>query len=207
MKHTSGSGIKYFLLLAILLLALVPAGCGRKAVQEDEDGQSVVSPVADEKEDDAPASAEPLKELTEEELAALQYAEIITVVDSYRNKAKFKAFAPKGAKNDDGFVFNNAHGLTYSAYDINIGTDLLLDQSLNETLGSDKKAWKGENFNYTDEEFGGIIEKGEDKYCIATAMNKSISGTPYAIQKVTIWINKGRCRSAVDFGSDGIWHR
>lgn len=226
MTNTKCPGTKYFLLLVILLLALVPAGCGRRAVQEDADGQPIVSQTADEVEGadeagnaqegedpDAAGSAdegeepdadeegeeaksnepeddilkllEPLEELTEEELAALQYVEKTTVADTTEDHDEYEVYAPKDAEDEDGVVVYNAHGLTYTARAIKIGYgSYWLELTMRDKMKADRAAWESEDSDYTDVKFGGIIYFNKDEYCIATAVSESDPITPCAMKKI-----------------------
>lgn len=187
-----------------LLTAALMTGCGSKDAAEETVNDEVVSvddsveaeepenneateDAADdvsEPEADEEQAVELLPELTEDEIAALQYVESIMIEDYYGDMSEYEAFAPVDTEIDDGYVYYFGHGLTYSASVFNMGSRALLQQYMDSMMEFDREDWEMENSGYSEIEFGELIEAGENKYRIATAKKEDIFGTPYAIKKI-----------------------
>ena len=125
-----------------------------------------------------------LPELTEEELASLQYVEKITIEDFYGDHTEYEAYVPIDTQNEDGFAFSYGHGLTYSGSAFNMESTALMLDYMNGMVEFDMDDWGGEDSGYSEIEFGDVVRSGDDRYRIATAMKEDYYGTPYAVKKV-----------------------
>ena len=212
MKRTNRIKGKLCPLLVMCLLAVILAGCGQKdAADTDGEKQSSQSQVIDENkgseadgskdgqtdekvpgdkagsiwpEPEEGRTVEPLPELTEEELASLQYIEKIAIEDVYGDHAEYVAYAPVGVQYEDGFAYYFGHGLIYHASAANYGFDSILEDYAYSSLEFDLEEWENENAGYRDIKVSEIIRCGEDSYRIATVMNDDVFGTPYSVKTV-----------------------
>lgn len=108
-----------------LFLAAWLAGCGKEAVEKEE--QTAVSESEnakgnDEKDSGEDEESEEAEEVEEEE--ALRYMELISVEDYYGDHSLYDVYAPIGNENEDGFVFYDGHGLSFYASVYNFDSTL-----------------------------------------------------------------------------------
>lgn len=129
-------------------------------------------------------SVTPLPELTEEEKAALQYVEKITLEDYYGDKTEYEVYVPKDATKGDGFVFFIDHGLNFYATVVSGNSDDLLDNYLNNLVQTDLNVWGYEDSGFWDAECGEMIRCGDDGFRIASVMAKDYYEVPYVLKKI-----------------------
>lgn len=199
-------------LLAACLLVAVLAACGKTDASEgSREDSSTSSPAAEVEEEYAAAEAvaaktaekqknttvdateqetaeglfvEPLPEMTEEEVNALQYVEKVALEDYFGDKTEYDVYVPKDAQINEGYVFFMDHGLKFDAMVFNIGSDDLLDEVLDDSVQFDISIWGNEGYDYTEMEFGEIIRCGDDRFRMASAMGEDFNGTPYKVKKI-----------------------
>lgn len=141
---------------------------------------------------DGEQNAEPLPELTEEELASLRYVEKIAIEDYYGDHAEYEAYVPIDTENEDGFAYSFVHGLTYSGSAFNMESTALMQEYMNGMVDFDKEFWNEKDSGYSEIEFGDVVRCGDDRYRIATAMKEDYYGTPYAVKKVYFMDQQGQ---------------
>lgn len=129
-------------------------------------------------------SVTPLPELTEEERAALQYVEKITLEDYYGDKTEYEVYVPKDSIQGDGFAFFNNHGLYFNVTVFNGGSDDQLDNYLNNLVQTDPNVWGYEDSGFWDAECGEMIRCGDDRFRIASVMAKDYNEIPYVLKKI-----------------------
>lgn len=136
---------------------------------------------ASEEETEGGQTAEEITELSDEELAAMQYIEKIAVEDYYGDQALYDAYAPKGSTSEAGFVSYYEHGLFYSAYASNAGTLSSMYDSLEYYVEYETEEWRKE---YSDVRVGEIKKNGDDRYQIVSSKREDYYGTPYSVKKI-----------------------
>lgn len=127
---------------------------------------------------------ETLPELSEEEIAALQYIEKMAVEDYYGDKAAYDVYAPRESSNEEGYVFSySQHGLTfYASVRSKMSADFLYED-LAYSVEFTKEDWEKEDSGYTDIKLSEVMENGDDRYQMMTAVAKDYNGSPYTVKK------------------------
>ena len=195
MQSTNRVRKKNFLLQVVFLLVAVLTACGQTDVSGgDEESGSSRSQTANIEEESVTneetdkytdkQAVDPLPELTEAELATLQYVKKATLDDYYGDKTEYEVYVPKDAQRGEGFISFIDHGLQFYASVVNVGYDDFLDEYLDGVVQFDIEDWKNENSGYSEVEFGEMIRCGDDRFRIASAMNEDLYGTPYAVKKI-----------------------
>lgn len=207
MRCTYRMGGRRFLPIAMgLLVAALMTGCGSEDIAEETVSDEIVSdddaveeeePEADEpakddnddnqepEEDEAKVQeAEVMPELTEDEIAALQYVKKVMVEDYFGDQSEYEAFVPTGTEIDNGFVYYYDHGVSYSISVFSMSSVSQLQEYMDGMIEFDKEIWESESSTYSEVEFGDLIEVDEDKYRIASVTKEDYHGTPYSIKKV-----------------------
>ena len=210
MRGTYRIGGRRFLPLVMwLLVTILMTGCGSEDIAEESVNDEVVfdddsvedeepeepetDEVAEDAEDDVPEpeadeaqvqAVELLPELTEDEIAALQYVEKVMIEDYYGDQNECEAFVPIDANLGDGYAFYYGHGVDFSLFVYSDTSLSQLQDYMDDTIEFDKETWSRESSHYSEAEFGELIEVGEDKYRIATVMKEDYYGTLYTVKKV-----------------------
>lgn len=196
----------------IMLLVFVLAGCANHTAdmdakeesdsqtQTDEQTGSESQTQADEQtgsegqgkeESDSQANAdemlivalEEMQEISEEELAELQYVEKASIEDNDRDKTFYDVYILKGSSNENGYVYGSGHGLTYTASACS--SDILSVYRLFDIHVESQVEFSQRDFyDYQDIQVGEIMEKGDDRYQLLTAKKTDAYGQSYEVKKL-----------------------
>lgn len=179
--------IKILMPMCALLAATALAGCGKAPAMDN--GQASLSDyrksVSDEEKAATKAeTGEAAEGALGEDLSKLQYIELTTVEDYYGDKSEYEVYAPKGSSNEEGFIFYNEHGLTFSASACDLGFSTFMQDYLEDSVGYTMEDWQLEDSGYAEVEAGAVLENGEDKYQLITAKKEDVFGTPYEVKRI-----------------------
>lgn len=170
-----------------LFLAAWLAGCGKEAVEKEEQtavSESENATENDEKDSGEDKEAEDDKETEKvEEEETLQYMELISVEDYYGDHSLYDVYAPIGNENEDGFVFYDGHGLSFYASAYNFDSTAFLQSCLDDSVEFTLEDWQNDT-EYSDIEVSAILKNGSDMYQIMTAKKTDLYGTPYDVKAV-----------------------
>lgn len=232
MRGTYRIGGRRFLPLVMwLLVTILVTGCGSQdieeetagdeivfdddSVEDEEHGESETDEPAEEVEDDVPGSEEDevkvqevelLPELTEDEIAALQYVEKVIVDDYYGDQNECEAFVPIDSNVGDGYAFYYDHGIDFSLFVYSETSLSQLQEYMDDTLEYDRESWGRDSSAYSEPEFGDLIEVGENKYRIATVTKEDYYGTLYTVKKVYYLDYQGHGAGVIwDLEIDEAW--
>lgn len=166
----------------MLLFTVAMNGCGKAnpVEQTDEAEDNTADAINEseiEKEDDPEDFEDPGDSITE--ISGLKYIEFTEIEDSYDEKAIFKIYAPKGNSIENGFLYYYNHGLTFTGYAVNCGSNEYMLGYLESSVESQERVVSIPDLEYTDVEISDILENGNDMYQIITAKREDYYGTPY----------------------------
>lgn len=193
--------------LCILLLAAILTGCGKRPVNEEGKADSVsdgyedtAADVTKETDKDTNQGVEKdtqeqpnqgigeqgealeMPELSEEEVAALQYIEKMALEDYYGDKSEYDAYVLKGGSTTNGLVYSRDHGLTYTASAWNMGSASLMYEFLESSVDSTVRYWQDKESGYTDVEIGEVMENGDDRYQMVQAKKEDLHGVFFGVK-------------------------
>lgn len=126
---------------------------------------------------------EEIPEISEEELAELQYVEKVSIEDYYGDKTLYDIYLLKGSSNENGHTYGSGHGLTQTA-SVRSADVLSIDQLFEIHVESQVEFSQHEVHNYKDIQLSEVMEKGDDRYQLMTAKKTDMYGQPYEVKKL-----------------------
>lgn len=151
----------FWMWFVILAAAVLLVGCGKQQGQKRQPKE--------------------MPELSEEELAALQYLEKTEVEDFYGDGAYYDVYAFQEGDIENGMASYFGHGLTYFASAVNLGSTSELSKYLDDMVEYTVEDWQDEHFGNADGvELSKVKDNGEDQYQFASAVKENIvDGTKF----------------------------
>lgn len=176
------------IITALMLVAMVLAGCG---AAENSEEKAPVETVEEVEETTEEAAEIPVPEETEEETSEtltpdptnLIYLEEYQIADVFGDGKEYPLYAPKGGENTDGFFFYSDHGITFTASIYSGGSPEELQMYMDMSVDMQVEDWK-EDPECSDVGVGETLAKGDDRYLFLTAKRKDFYGAVYQRRKL-----------------------
>lgn len=178
MNNTTIHKLK-FLILACVLLFGVFTGCGSR--QEAETAQM--------ESEEGEKRGEETKETqgtdkSDEKEDAFEFIEKMEMRDYDDTETIYEIYLPKEAEVTEGTAFYNQHGLYYYNNICNYDSTEELYDMFAISVEKRLEQYQGPEIDYADLKFSGILENGEDRYCIITGMGMGYDGTSFEVKSL-----------------------
>ena len=154
-----------FLIMACVLLFGVFTGCGSRqeaetAQMESEEGEKRGEETKETQETDK----------SDEKEDVFEFIEKVEMRDYDDTETIYEIYLPKEAEVTEGTAFYNQHGLYYYNNICNYDSTEELYDMFAISVEKRLEQYQGPEIDYADLKFSGILENGEDRYCIINGM-------------------------------------